>query len=139
METKSVVVCARLTPVEGMFEYQDFYWTVDEKGIGTFPGLVEFQSEQRVYRTIHVDVRDDLSFRVSNDTVTDYRFDDWMSGTYESPEIASDDVAQDMMEVAIANCWPEAYEAKCRREDEQARQDEINRESAKARAYYYGC
>lgn len=139
MNEKCVLVVAKHTEVDGVFTYAGYLWTVGDDGKGTFGTEWARDLIADTYRTIRFDVKQDLSWRASADEVGDCRYERWNASPYETPEIASDDVGNDMLEVAKATAWPQEYSEQCRKEEHEAEEARKNEIARKHRLYEYGC
>lgn len=128
MNRKTVLVVATETQAEGVYSYAAFVWTVGEDGKGTFGTDTNVNPVSSTRRNIGFDVGEDLSWRAAWDTVNDCRWDRHYSGPFETPEIASDDVGNDMLEVALATAFPYQYGER-NRLIEEAASSQLQREN----------
>lgn len=139
MEPKYVLVKARHTKAEGVFSYDAYQWQETKDGKGTYGDTGGVCPYGKTERTIQFVIQSDLSWRLISDQIYDCRFGIMHPGQFETHEIASDDVGNDMLEVALAAAFPQEYSERNRKlehEAEEARKDEIAR---KRRLYEYGC
>lgn len=126
MESNYVLVIARHTEVEGSFSYDAYPWGTGPDGKACYVGADYAIGSYQTQRIITFVIRDDLSWNMISDCIYDYRCSNCKTSPFESPEIASDDVGNDMLEVALATAFPEAYSDRNRKLEREVEEQRRN-------------
>lgn len=128
MSSKTILVTAQHTEVDGVYSYDAFRWA-EIGGKGSFYHNKKYESPKGgTNRQIIFVIEDDLSWRASSDSVYDFVDSKSCDKPYETPEIASDDVGNDMLEVALAAAFPGKYSERNRDMEHESREAEKERQ-----------
>lgn len=122
MNDQTILVTAKPGHDEGVYIYDMWTWEVqDGKGGFFFKKPWEIVS-CNVTREIVFRINPDLTWRASSDCVYDYGQSYPADACFRTPDIASDDVGNDMLELAMSEAYPEAYHERCHRLEQQAKE-----------------